>query len=161
MPMNELRGKLMPLHRRATAAPESCPAAERLARLAAGSVWPWQRSRLVRHLGECSDCADDYRTLLAARDGLSAALGLDAGKAPASLASGVATAAALGLVVLAAALVFEPDGHRAAPGFDTHSDADTIFASNFGLTEGDGRPDSAPGDVLFRSDFDGSRGGGS
>lgn len=157
MPMNEFTEKLMSLHRRATPGAERCPAAERLARLAAGSVWPWQRSRLVRHLGECSDCADDYRTLLAARDGLSAELGLDAGKAPASLASGVATAAALGLVVLVAAVVFEPNGHQSAPRFET----DTIFASNFGLAEAERRSDAATGDVLFRSDFDGTSGGGS
>jgi len=149
--MDELRDKLAPLYRRLTPAQDRCPSPERLARLVAGTVWPWQRRRLVHHLAVCSDCADDCRTLLAARDGLSLSLGVENENAPAPLAVGVATAAALGMFVLTAALVFERDFTDSAPRFES----DTIFASNFDPTDGEARPDAASGDVLFTSDFDG------
>jgi len=136
-----------------------CPESGSLARLAAGQAWPWQRRRLAAHLAGCAHCADEYRTLLAARDGLRDALGLTPGGAtagdrlPRLVPAGVA---AVAVAALSAALVFNTDPENRphpAPA------ADTIFASNFDPKpapvdpEGAGRRDPS-GDVLFRSDFD-------
>ena len=147
---------------------DDCPTAESLARFAAGRAWPWQRRRLTDHLGRCSDCADDYRVLAMARDGLTDALesGRETrgtvGLSPVWLRSGFAAAAVAGVAALGIIVLVETGGpgpwnpsdsmaangaasSRGEPGVGND---DRLFKSNFGEPE----PTDGP---LFRDDFGG------
>ena len=137
----------------------ACPESRSLARLAEGRAWPWQRRRLTDHLAGCAHCAGEYRTLLAARDGLRDALGVTPrGDGGPGWLSGLAPAgaAAFAIAAVCAVLVFhEGPGTRPDPSPAT----DTIFASSFGPDRAPVDPEGAAhrdpaGDVLFRSDFD-------
>lgn len=137
------------LHRR-SAAGGDCPSGAALSTLAAGRAWPWQRRRLVRHLGGCADCADDYRALLIARPGLQQALAEAGdgaqGGAASILRGGALVAAAVGALALVTVLVVDPDGTEPA------QESSVLFASEFEpgpRADGEGPPDEA----LFRSDF--------
>jgi hypothetical protein len=146
--------RLKQLYRQRSAA-STCPAPGSLSDLAAGRAWPWQRRRLVRHLADCSACADDYRTLLAARPGLSTALaGFEPERVgPAGwLRPSRALAAAVGALALGVVLVGQWDDDAApAP------QSGELFASEFepAAPAGDAAPSA---DRLFRSDFDSRRG---
>ncbi len=133
-----------------------CPDSRLVAALAARSVWPWQRRGLVEHLGRCSACADDFRGLLAAREGLRRALEL-APVVPRSslsvprlglIAAGTA-AAGLCLALVLAVWLQAPK-----PVSSAGADRDTIFVSNFDPGAGARQaPVSNLDEVLFRSDF--------
>jgi len=151
------------LFRSTTRKPRGCPDSDQLARLADGSAWPWQRRRVAAHLSECSRCAEDYQSLLTARDGLREALDLPAhggrvGWLGAPAAAGM-TALAVVAIVSTIAVQTSPEPSSMTAGNATGSSSDRIFASNFG---GDttSASESASGaeDVLFSSDFDARRG---
>lgn len=157
--MKAFQDRYSTVFRRATWHADRCPPSEALARLAAGRAWPWQRRRLVDHLGRCSDCADDYRVLAAARGGLIGALeahaGAAPGAAPAWLRPGLAAAALAGITALGIAVLVETDGPGPWAGPDmlaSHGAVspadDRVFKSDFG----EPKPDEGP---LFRDDFGG------
>jgi hypothetical protein len=144
---NEPTDNLSPLYRR-SATRSACPSAERLAALAAGHAWPWQRRRVVAHLAGCADCADDFRALLLARPGLQSALA-DAGAesarvSPTVRAGGALLAAAVGVLALGVVLF---DG-RSAPA----PEPGVLFASQFEPRPGS-ESAASKDDQLFGSDF--------
>lgn len=161
--MKDFQDRYSAVFRRATRKAGHCPSSEALARLAAGRAWPWQRRRLVDHLGRCSDCADDYRVLAAARGGLTGALEAHAdsspGDAPAWLRPGLAALALAGVTALGIAVLVETGDPSRASGQDmlfvsqfepgsSQPVQDRLFSSDFGDAEGAGAP-------LFRDDFGG------
>ena len=166
--MKNFQDRYSTMFRRAEREADHCPPGESLARLAAGRAWPWQRRRLVDHLGRCSDCADDYRVLATARDGLTDALesGQETrgtvGLSPVWLRSGFAAAALAGVAALGIIVLLETGGPgpwsasdtMAANGVDSSrgepgaGNDDRLFKSNFGEPE----PTDGP---LFRDDFGG------
>jgi hypothetical protein len=147
--MSERFENLGRLHRR-SASGGDCPSGESLSALAAGRAWPWQRRRLVRHLGNCADCSDDYRALLVARPGLRQALAEAAAGThrgvPAIVRGGALVGAAVGALALVTVLVVDPSGTEPA------QESGVLFASEFEpgpRADGERPPDEA----LFRSDF--------
>lgn len=153
--MKDFQDRYSPMFRDATRSGEHCPAADSLAELAAGRVWPWQRRKLVEHLSHCSDCAGDYHVLTAARSGLVTALegqGHDGpGIAAGWLRPGLAGAAALVVVALSVAVLVQTGGPSPA------SDQGVLFASQF--EPGTPQAEPQPGqDRLFTSDFGESQG---
>lgn len=132
----------------------ACPPSGALADLAAGRAWPWQRRRLVEHLGSCNDCADDYRVLTRARGGLVGALE-ELGRANGNrtlpgLRPALAAAALAAFVALGAAVLLESGapGPVAEPG--------AIFAGEFESAQARRANVTSPSDeVVFRSDFQG------
>ena len=166
--MKDFQNRYSAMFRRAEREAGHCPSGESLARLVAGRAWPWQRRRLVDHLGRCSACADDYRVLAMAGDGLTDAL--ESGQetrgtvslAPVWLRSGFAVAALAGVAALGIAVLLEtggpgpwnPSDTMAANGVESSSgepgadDDDRLFKSNFG------EPEAVDG-PLFRDDFGG------
>jgi len=147
--MNDELRKLSRMYRQMTGDRCDCPASAKLARLATGRAWPWQRRGLRAHLADCSACTAEYRTVLAARDGLDQALG-SAARTPGpagrlALLGTAASVAVVGLVLVS--LSGDPAGAPA-------SATDTIFASNFDPHVTD-RGAEATRETLFRSDFDG------
>ncbi len=172
--MSELDPRWRPLYRRHTAAPDACPTGERLAGLAAGRIWPWQRRRLVAHLTACTDCADDVRVLLDARAGLEAAFAAHhAALKPAAesrparpwqpLLRPLPLAATAAAAAVALAVVFlprpDPQTSRQLAGDDlilandfeisiARNEDPLLFQSSF-----DGAPDPEP--ALFKDNFGG------
>ena len=166
--MKDFQDRYSAIFRQATRTADQCPPGNSLARLAAGRAWPWQRRRLADHLGRCSACADDYRVLLMARDGLTDALesGRETrgtvGLSPVWLRSGFAAAAMAGVAAVGIAVLLEtggpgpwnPSDTMAANGVESSSgepgadDDDRLFKSNFG------EPEAVDG-PLFRDDFGG------
>ena len=164
--MNNSQDRYSAMFRRATRDGDDCPTAESLVSLAAGRAWPWERRRLTDHLGRCSACADDYRAVATARDGLIGVLEAHAGVssrgAAAWLRSGVTAAALAGVAALGIAVLVETAGpglwsdadrlasHEAAAGHGRHRSQaeDRLFKSNFG------EPEAVDG-PLFRDDFGG------
>ena len=149
------------LYRTAKRTQGGCPSSGQLARLADGSAWPWQRRRFTAHLAECSRCAEDYQSLLTARDGLREALDLPAhggriGWLGAPAAAGSAAVAVIA-IVSTIALQSGPEPSSTPAGAATDTSSDRIFASNFGSDRANDDADAA-GDTLFSSDFDASRG---
>ncbi|MFO7762707.1 MAG: hypothetical protein R6V61_03110 [Wenzhouxiangellaceae bacterium] len=146
--MKDFQQRYSAVFRRAARKADHCPSGDSLAMLAAGRAWPWQRRRLVDHIGRCGDCADDYRVLAAARSGLLDALeahaGPASGHAPAWLPSGLAAAALAGVTALGIAVLVE----TGAP--DSWSVSDTVAISDAERSPG-GRGQSE--DTLFKSDF--------
>lgn len=148
--MKAFQDRYSPMFRDATREAEYCPPSESLADLAAGRAWPWRRRRLVGHLARCSDCADDYRVLTAARGGLVTALegqghageGLAAGW----LRPGLFAAAALVVVGLSVSVMIETDAP--APVVERG----VLFASEFERGRSEPRRDARP-EHLFTSDF--------
>jgi anti-sigma factor RsiW len=154
--------QLAGLYRASNPAPCGCPSSDRLARLADGSAWPWQRRRITSHLAECSRCAEDYQALLTARDGLREALDLPAhggrvGWLGAPAAAGMAAVAVVA-IVSTVALQHGPEPSSMPAGAATDSSADRIFASNFGGDMAADNGNAADDDTLFSSDFDARRG---
>ena len=147
--MRNFQDRYSAMFRRAMRDGGDCPTAESLARLAAGRAWPWQRRRLTDHLGRCSACADDYRVLAAARDGLIGVLEAHAGAsshgAAAWLRPGLAAAALAGVVALGIAVLVETAG----PG--PWSDADRLASHDAAADHG--RPPAPAEDRVFKSDF--------
>jgi hypothetical protein len=147
--MNEATDKLSRLHR-SHAARGRCPSADALGRLAAGRTWPWQRAGIVAHLGECCDCADDYRALRAAAPGIARALTeVEQPRTSAStfLSGGALAAAMVGAVALGVVLIVDrPTSENAA------TETGLLFASQFEPGAGDQRSDARE-DRLFGSDF--------
>lgn len=166
--MKDFQNRYSTMFRRAERKADPCPPGESLANLAAGRAWPWQRRRLADHLGRCNDCADDYRVLVMARDGLTDALGSgQEARGPASLSpvwlrSGLAAAALAGVAALGIAVLLETggpgpwnasdsmaaNGVESSPGAPGAGADDRLFKSNFGEPE----PVDGP---LFRDDFGG------
>lgn len=166
--MKDFQDRYSPMFRDAMRDGVHCPPPESLADLAAGHVWPWRRRRLVEHLSHCSECADDYRVLSAARGGLITALeeqghareGLAAGR----LRPGLMAAAALVVVALSVSVLVQTDApaplaengvlfasefERAPSGVERTPDRqERLFTSDFGEPEG-------RGGRLFRDDFGG------
>lgn len=148
--MKNFQDRYSPIFRDSACTEDACPPAESLADLAAGNAWPWRRRRLVEHLSHCSHCADDYRVLTTARDGLLMALEgqsqADQGLAARWLRTGMAVTAALVVVALSAAVLVQTGGPSPV------SDQGVLFASQFepGTRQADRQP--AP-DRLFTSDF--------
>ncbi|MDT8438991.1 MAG: hypothetical protein RQ729_08300 [Wenzhouxiangellaceae bacterium] len=129
-----------------------CPDGARLARLAQGRVWPWQRRELIDHIAECADCAEDYRAVRMARDGLVQALGLpdpelgrEGAFPPLAWLTGAAAAPVLAVLLHAS---LDPSSTPSA--FDPATDR--LFASDFDGARG--KAADVPADVLFASDFD-------
>ena len=154
--MTEKTDHLSELHRRTTSPSTPCPDSDHLAALAAGEAWPWRRRRITRHLSECPHCADEYRTVLAARDGLRDALGAAGpGSARSWLSALIPAGAAAGLAaVLIVALSPNPQSGSTpdAPRIASAPASDTLFASNFD----NGHPAAeSTSDTLFQSDFGG------
>jgi len=168
--MKKFQDRYSPMFRDATCGATHdaghCPPAELLADLAAGRAWPWRRRRLVEHLSHCSHCADDYRVLTTARDGLVSALEDrcrdDEGVRPGWLSAGLASAAALVVVALSVSVLVTTDGPSRGPeqgvlfasqfepvprAVRSQSPSERVFTSDFGETEGSVQ--------LFRDDFDG------
>ena len=147
--MKNFQDRYSAMFRRAMRDGDDCPTAESLVSLAAGRAWPWQRRRLTEHLSNCSDCADDYRALATARDGLIGVLEAHAGAssrgAAAWLRPGLTAAALAGVAALGIAVLFETAG----PGL--WSDADTLASRD--AAAGHGRHPSPAEDRLFKSDF--------
>lgn len=160
--MKDFQDRYSPMFRAAARDPGHCPPAGSLAVLAAGRAWPWQRRRLVDHLSHCSDCADDYRVLTAARGGLVTALEdqVHAGEGFAAgwVRPGLAVAATMAVVALGVSVLVETDaptergmlfasefepGPRSTP---SNAQPERLFTSDFGEPEGKGGP-------LFRDDF--------
>lgn len=154
--MKDFQDRYSPMLRDATRGAENCPPAGSLADLAAGRVWPWRRRKLVEHLSHCSDCADDYRVLTTARDGLVTALEGQghAGQSVAAgwLRPGLAAAAALAVVALSVSVLVQTGGPSPA------SEQGTLFASQFepGPRQGERPPEQ---DRLFTSDHGEPEGG--
>jgi len=166
--MKDFQDRYSAMFRRAGREADPCPSGESLADLAAGRAWPWQRRRLADHLGRCSDCADDYRVLVMARDGLLDALGTPresrdpAGLSPVWLRSGFAAAALAGVAALGIAVLLETggpgpwnaeetmaaNGVESSPGEPGAGDDERLFKSSFG------EPAAVDG-PLFRDDFGG------
>jgi len=156
--MNDQDRKLTQLYRQGAGTNNpDCPDSSMLARLADGRIWPWQRRRLVAHLGRCTACADDYQVVSRARAGLTDALaGFETPTT--SLRPALIGLATAGLVALAVVLVAPPERPVFDHGMASHSgsveradpspEADVLFSSNF---------DHAPAEsrALFRDDFDG------
>lgn len=164
---NETR-RLARLYRSSERTNSSCPDGSALARLADGSTWPWQRRRISAHLSECAHCADDYRTLLAARDGLRRALDLPERPAASSRTGGAgwqpllapAVGAAVAVVAVASVVMIAPGPESSGTPEQVAGTAnDTIFVSDFDAGT-DPASDSGTGsDMLFRSDFGEKRNG--
>ncbi len=162
---NETR-ELARLYRRTSKAAGSCPDSAALAHVAGGTAWPWQQRRVTTHIAECRHCADEVRTLLAARDGLRDALDLAPHAIPGNnwlrgpAAAGVAAVAVVAIVA-SIAVTQAPEPHTPTAAAVASAGADTIFASSFGNDAGQAAAgtESRRPDVLFRSDFDGSRNG--
>jgi len=152
--MKDFQDRYSPMFRDATRGSEHCPPAESLAELAAGRLWPWQRRKLVEHLSHCSDCADDYRVLTAARGGLVTALEghghAGRGVAAGWLRPGLVAAAAL-VVALSVSVLVQTGG--SSPG----ADQGVLFASQFepGPRQAARQPEQ---ERLFTSDFGESQG---
>lgn len=154
--MNDQIDHLSKLHRRTATPSTPCPDSDHLAALAAGEAWPWRRRRITRHLAECPHCADEYRTVLAARGGLREALGVaERGPARSWLGALIPAGAAAGLAaVLIVALSpnpqsgSTPDAQRIA----SAPASDTLFASNF---DNGHHAAESQSDTLFQSDFGG------
>lgn len=164
---NETR-RLSRLYRNARESTSSCPDGRVLARLADGSAWPWQRRRVSGHLAECAHCADEYRALLVARDGLRRALDLPerADGSPRTAGAGwqallaPAVGAAVVIAAVASVVMIAPGpGSSGAPEQVVGAAPETIFVSDFGAGK-ESAPDSrSGGDMLFRSDFGETRNG--
>ncbi|MCA1778469.1 MAG: hypothetical protein LC637_03525 [Xanthomonadaceae bacterium] len=132
-----------------------CPSAEQLSALATDRVWPWQRRRLVVHLGRCQSCAADFQVLARLQHSLEATLEGTCAAAPvrrplAPFITGLAGTAALVVMAFGVAvwIDFSPNGPGAAAG------SDVLFASRF---EPAGDDTGKPDDTLFKSDFGGPR----
>ena len=148
--MKDFQNRYSQMFRDSTREPDQCPSAESLADLAAGRTWPWQRRRLVEHLGDCSHCADDYRVLTTARGGVLAALenhGYSGeGLAIQWMRPALVATAAMGVAALGIAVVLQTGGSNPA------SDHAVLFASQFEPSQR--QAEHAPGhDRLFTSDF--------
>jgi len=156
--MNDQIDHLSELHRQTTTPSTPCPDSDHLAALAAGEAWPWRRRRITRHLAECPHCADEYHTVLAARDGLREALGVaERGASRNWLGALVPVGAAAGLAaVLIVALAPNPQSGSTpdATRIASAPASDTLFASNFD----NGHAPRAKSETLFRSDFGSTRG---
>jgi|GEM_PF-2194103 len=136
----------------------ACPPGDRLARLAGGWLWPWQRRQLTRHLTHCSACSSDLQAVMQVREDLATALGThNEQAAPAFLRPALASLAVAVTLGLAISLISLPGhgptpdhgGSMAASTMDSgNGDADRIFTSDFG----DSQREPAP---LFRDDFNG------
>lgn len=155
--MKDFQDRYSTMFRDSASTQSTCPPAESLADLAAGRAWPWRRRRLVEHLSNCSHCADDYRVLTTARDGLRMALDgqdrADQGLAARWLRPGLAATAALVVVALSVSVLVQTGGPSPA------SDQGVLFASQF--EPGPSQPDRQPAeDRLFTSDFGESDGEG-
>lgn len=166
MTMDNDTRQLAHLVQRVSSEARDCPDSESMARVAAGEAWPWQRRRVAAHVSKCSHCAAEYRTLLAARDGLRDALGL----APHASSAGnwlrgpaVAGVAAVAVVAIVASIAvtespepLDPSSTRVAS-----SGTETIFSSSFGgdVQQGAAGTEAPRPEVLFSSDFDGARNG--
>ncbi len=146
--MDDTTRQLSQLYRRTTRPQDACPSSQRLAALAEGSVWPWQRNKLSRHLSTCPHCAAEMQSLLAVRDGLHDALGVarpgERSRFGWTLAFGTAGACAAALAVV---LLLPQSHENAAPG---NTGADLLFASDFAPASS-----TKSDDTLFRGDFDG------
>lgn len=155
--MKDFQDRYSPMFRVATRGEAQCPPAESIADLAAGRAWPWRRRRLVEHLSQCSDCADDYRTLTTARDGLVTALERHGhsgqGLAARWMRPGLAAAAALVVVALSVSVLvqtadrspvvdsgvlFASEFERAPHQDERQPGEERLFASDFGEPDGDG-----------------------
>ena len=130
-----------------------CPSAEQLSALATGRLWPWQRRRLVAHLGRCSSCAADFQILARLRHSLESALegprSATSSRRPVpTFVSGLAGAAAF--AVMALGVVAWIDHSPNGPG--ATAETDVIFANRF-----EPAADAAErrDDTLFKSDFGG------
>lgn len=138
-----------------------CPSSARLAALAEGRLWPWQRWQILDHLSECRDCSRETAVLLEVQPGVTEALTPERGVTPWSWAL-LAPAAVAAAVLIIASLHTIREPHNAI-----EAQASTLFASDFGSTSGsanttdrvfysdfDRQPDAAD-DRLFTGDFDG------
>lgn len=143
--------------RRARLTDGPCPPSARIAALAVGRVWPWQRRRLVDHLATCPACAADYRVLDTARDGLQSALQSHeaAPRAGAAFGRFGFAAAALVAVVVGGFLLSNDPGTIRTPGQPGAGTAtpDAIFSSAFEPGERPASNTEGDSDTLFRSDF--------
>lgn len=142
---------------RTAPADSPCPSSKRLAALASGQIWPWQRRSLVDHLAGCPACAADYRVLDAARDGLQSALRSHLPGRRAGPAFGRFGFAAVALVaVVAGGLLFSTHSDLVrSPGqaSDAGAAPDAIFSSAFEPAERPAANARNDSDTLFHSNF--------
>ncbi|MDT8410403.1 MAG: hypothetical protein RQ741_12435 [Wenzhouxiangellaceae bacterium] len=132
----------------------NCPASTRLSDLSEGRLWSWQRRALLAHLSTCSHCADDYRSLLSAREGLQQALmGVAAprGHGIGSWLTGAGTAAAA--VALLAVVVLSPETQAPPSTPVADNGHGVIFSSDFDAGREPGDSENASDDLLFSSNF--------
>lgn len=142
---------------------KTCPDSGSLVRLADNRLWWPARKRLLRHLSECSACADDYRVMRQAALDMRSVLSTAAtsgNRAPGWLPSLTAVFTAqrpMRQVMLAASMLLAVSALMLMTSLSRqHSNDDAMLADRTAQSMPIAAV-SAADDVLFRSDFDSSQ----